>query len=247
MESDASVRSAEHHASPPSVTYTGYLRLPELLQLQTPLTADDRPHTQLSEHLFIVVHQSCELWLRHILLELRATLDALGRHPSHLHASVGHLRNAASCAAQLSAQTRVLEELPLAAFHDFRSRLGTASGAQSGQFHELYRIVGLDDPPGPLMAAVRRVMSYYGTTPARARLERAPGDVLYEVADALDRLAAGIRTWQEAHIHVVTRALGDDSGTGGTSGAQYLRSRARAPFPELRADLTAVDRLEEAV
>src|SRR6478609_8223304 len=55
------------------LSYGAYLRIPELLDLQTRL-ADPVAHDEL---LFIVVHQAYELWFRQVLFELESVRDHL--------------------------------------------------------------------------------------------------------------------------------------------------------------------------
>ncbi len=57
----------------PDLTYESYLRLPELLNLQT-LQSDPPAHDELQ---FIIVHQSYELWFRLLLYEVRSIIGHL--------------------------------------------------------------------------------------------------------------------------------------------------------------------------
>lgn len=216
--------------------YSGYLLLPELLSLQRPLTPPEQSHVRLSEHLFIVVHQACEIWLRQILLDLRSALDILQAENSGFDDAVTRLRRATSGVLLLAEQTAVLEWLPEEDFLNFRPRLGTASGQQSTQFHELFRLTGLIAPPGPVMEAVRRIAAAHGTSPDRLRLDHEPPHPLYLLADAMDGLAVAVWHWQITHVKVTSRLIGDRTGTAGSSGARFLRDRTRLPFPDLRAE-----------
>ena len=57
----------------PSIDYSSYLRLPELLELQCPQSSPEHP----DELLFIVVHQSSELWFKSLLHEMNTMVTAL--------------------------------------------------------------------------------------------------------------------------------------------------------------------------
>ena len=61
------------HGSAPSIDYSGYLRLPELLELQTLQSTPEHP----DELLFIVVHQASELWFKVLRHEMDTMITAL--------------------------------------------------------------------------------------------------------------------------------------------------------------------------
>src|SRR5437763_2053566 len=136
-------------------TYADYLKLDRLLALQEPGEDHD-------EMLFIVVHQTYELWFKEVLHELgylRALLagDDLPR--------AGHaMKRVLTILKVLVAQVDILETMTPLEFLSFRERLEAGSGFQSAQFRELEFVLGqkrqaaLEQfPPG---------------SPERARLER---------------------------------------------------------------------------
>ena len=118
------------------LTYGGYLRLDLLLSAQQPLS--DPPHHD--EMLFIIQHQTSELWLKLLIHELSA--------------AVGHLRNdrvgqfgkvVARCKRvldQLTAQWSVLETLTPSEYMEFREILGPSSGFQSLQYRTVEFLMG---------------------------------------------------------------------------------------------------------
>ncbi|MEV6686353.1 tryptophan 2,3-dioxygenase family protein [Streptomyces sp. NPDC051130] len=127
----------EGAAKSQDVTYSNYLRLPELLSLQVPLA--DGVH---DERLFITVHQVQELWFGQLLAELA---DARGRMLD------GDARTARVRLVRCVAITRVLIEgirplrgMPPREFHAFRGVLGSSSGAQSAQYVEIATLCGAD-------------------------------------------------------------------------------------------------------
>src|SRR6185503_13349728 len=69
--------------------YAGYLRINDLLELQHPLTPE--AHDEL---LFIVVHQSYELWFKLILHELRKARSEL--EAGRAHGAIGPLKRTAA-------------------------------------------------------------------------------------------------------------------------------------------------------
>jgi tryptophan 2,3-dioxygenase len=119
------------------VTYSGYLRLDQLLSAQQPRSAEH------DEMLFIVIHQIYELWFKQLLHELgklQAELEAGGT----THA-MRTLRRALAILKIVVAQLDVLETMTPTQFTRFRSWLGTSSGFQSAQFRELEAVLGRRD------------------------------------------------------------------------------------------------------
>ena len=125
-----------------AVTYTSYLKVDELLQLQSPLS-DGPEHDEL---LFITIHQVYELWFKQILHECEALQVALESGNSHRSlALLGRIRTIMkTCVAQLD----ILETMTPLHFNSFRGRLSSASGFQSAQFRELEAVLGRRDQAG---------------------------------------------------------------------------------------------------
>lgn len=122
-----------------SVTYSSYLRIPELLSLQSP-RADDPEHDEL---LFIVIHQTYELWFKTLLHEF-------GRAGSMLrggltHPALASLTRIRTIMKTLVSQVDILETMTPLQFESFRGRLEAASGFQSAQFRELEMVLGRRD------------------------------------------------------------------------------------------------------
>ncbi len=125
-------------------TYGSYLRVSELLDLQTCASVD--PETGRPEHdemLFIIIHQVYELWFKEILHELGHVIDELDRDnvPGARHT----LKRVLKIMKTLVAQIDVLETMTPAEFASFRSFLANASGFQSAQFRELEFVLGIKD------------------------------------------------------------------------------------------------------
>lgn len=122
-----------------SVTYASYLRLDELLHMQTPKSAGPTG-PEHDELLFIVIHQIYELWFKEMLHELDYVQELLRRNEparaSHLiHRVLTILKTAVT-------QLDVLETMTPLEFNAFRSFLDQASGFQSAQFRELEFVLG---------------------------------------------------------------------------------------------------------
>jgi tryptophan 2,3-dioxygenase len=131
-----------NHEHDKALTYTTYLRVDELLDLQTPVS-DGPEHDEL---LFITIHQVYELWFKQILHEsaaLQLTLESGNTHRSL--ALLGRIRTIMkTCVAQLD----ILETMTPLQFNSFRGRLSSASGFQSAQFRELEAVLGRRDQAG---------------------------------------------------------------------------------------------------
>src|SRR6201996_5166764 len=119
------------------VTYSGYLRLDQLLSAQQPKSSEH------DEMLFIVIHQIYELWFKQLLHEfgkLQAQLEA----GSTTHA-MRTLRRTLAILNIVVGQLDVLETMTPTQFTRFRDWLGTSSGFESAQFRELEAVLGRRD------------------------------------------------------------------------------------------------------
>lgn len=219
------------------LTYSNYLQLDTLLSMQEPRTSKTADRAVvLSEHFFIVAHQSTEIWLKQILADLVAATDALrpdfGSRDGDL--SLEHLERAARLIQLLHDQLVVLEKMPLRHFAEFRPHLGTASGAQSQQFHELDALLSDEDRPEGLFAAFSSFASDQGMSVGDVCQLGASAGVSHRISEALVDIGNGFWRWQVAHLTVISAMLGEQPGTAGSSGAGYIASRVRLPFSKLR-------------
>jgi len=121
------------------MTYSGYLQLDHLLAAQKPLSEP----VHHDEMLFIIQHQTTELWFKLLLHELRAAIryvQADDLEPSFkILARVKHIQ------AQLVSQWGVLETLTPTEYGQFRHVLGPASGFQSPQYRLVEFLLGNKD------------------------------------------------------------------------------------------------------
>ena len=115
-------------------TYGGYLDLDRVLQAQHPVTdAHD-------EMLFIVQHQTSELWMKLAIHEIRAAMDAIRN--DQLQPAFKMLTRVARIFEQLNAAWDVLRTMTPSEYTRFRSGLGPSSGFQSFQYREIEFLVG---------------------------------------------------------------------------------------------------------
>ena len=242
------------------LSYGSYLRVPELLELQQPLS-EPAHH---DETLFIVIHQVYELWFKQTLHELDAAVRFL--HAGDLLRVAKAFRRIHAIQRVLEQQVEILETMTPQEFNAFREHLNPASGFQSAQFREIEIRSGL-----PMS---KEAVEHLAITPhERARLERRLGEpTLYDALKAVlarsgfdvsthDALIATFRTiyehdeehyalyllledlidydermllWRGRHVRMVERMIGMKSGTGGSLGAAYLQTTLqRRFFPEL--------------
>lgn len=118
------------------MTYGGYLDLDTLLSAQQPLS--NPPHHD--EMLFIIQHQTSELWMKLLIHELSAALAHLRHNRVWQFGKV-----AARCKRvleQLISQWSVLETLTPAEYMQFRDVLGPSSGFQSLQYRQIEFLLG---------------------------------------------------------------------------------------------------------
>jgi tryptophan 2,3-dioxygenase len=148
------------------LTYSSYLKVPELLELQHPQSRPEH-HDEL---LFIIVHQTYELWFKELLHDLDAVVSnfqAAARNPlSHeeVYEAARLLRRCTEITRVLVEQFTILETMLPTHFLAFRGKLEPASGFQSEQFRELEFLCGLKD---------EKMLRYHRPTPeAHAQLER---------------------------------------------------------------------------
>ncbi|MEO3973080.1 tryptophan 2,3-dioxygenase family protein [Streptomyces sp. CAU 1734] len=241
-------------------TYSGYLRLPQLLDLRTHSPAGSR-----DELLFVTVHQAQELWFAQLLAELTGVRDHL--FEGDTRSARAGMDRALSIGEVLLTGLRPLRHLRPAQFHAFRAGLGSASGAQSSQFREIEVVCGApwtrETPlPEGLSAGERIRMERLSTEPtvwdafvalirkagfdtetresrsvAFARfaadpLGDGPSDILElaELSEALLRWDELWAEWRAGHVLLVERQIGGMPGTGGSTGMAHLRAGMHRRF-----------------
>lgn len=254
------------------ITYNEYLKVSDLLNLQEVVSTP--PHHD--ELLFIIIHQSYELWFKLILHELETAKE----HMQNAEVLKAHhfLKRCGEILKQLVQQIHILETMTPRDFLEFRTKLNPASGFQSIQFREIEFMAGLQET---------RYLRFFEDKPAqKAKLEarlkedslndiyfkmlkklgfKVPSNVkedyleqhpeeknialqtlkeiyidphrnmpLYILTEALIDFDEYLGLWRDHHVRVVERIIGFKIGTGGSSGAQYLKSTTRKQsFPLL--------------
>jgi len=253
-----------------SMSYGDYLSLDSILSAQHPRSPDH------NEMMFIVQHQTSELWMKLALYELSAALVAVRR--DELQPAFKMLARVSRILDQLVQAWSVLSTMTPSEYTAMRPYLGASSGFQSHQYRQIEFVLGnknaqmlkphehrpdvlaqvkatLDAPS--FYDEVIRLLARRGFPIAAERLERdwtqptthdasveaawltvyrepAQHWDLYEMAEELVDLEDSFRQWRFRHVTTVERIIGFKQGTGGTSGAPYLRKMLDVVlFPEL--------------
>jgi tryptophan 2,3-dioxygenase len=245
------------------LSYNKYLRVPELIELQT-LLSSPAHHDEL---LFITVHQAYELWFKQILHEIDAAIQLMTEDRAAAAASA--LRRVVEIEKLLIQQIHILETMTPISFLGFRDELNPASGFQSMQFREIEFSSGAKDERilrefagddfaherlqarknapslGDAFFALlsRRGFDTPGDEGAKDRRVQAIVEILthfetrneeFQLAEALLEHDEWFALWRSHHIKMVERMVGTKRGTGGSEGVGYLRTTLdKKFFPEL--------------
>lgn len=138
-----------------NLSYGRYLHLDEILDAQHPVSVPEH-HDEL---LFILQHQTSELWLKLVLHELREVLRRLAA--DQLRPALKGLARVKHIQRCLTEQWSVLATLTPSEYAEFRSFLGTSSGFQSYQYRAVEFLLGNKD---------RRMLSIFDDDPAAQKM-----------------------------------------------------------------------------
>lgn len=245
------------------LTYGSYLRVEQLLQQQV-LRSDPSAHDEL---LFITIHQVYELWFKQLLHELESVREAMfsGRlwWARHLlrrvdaieHVLIEQVNVLETMTPQDFLEFRALLA-PASGFQSVQFReLEFLSGAKDPKFLERFRGLTpaeearlrkrLEEPT--LWDGFLAVMRSHGLATGddqetlRSLLtvarNRQRFDQVWELAEGLVDHDENMALWRARHVAMVERQIGTKSGTGGSSGAPYLRGRLGLHFYPLLWEL----------
>jgi tryptophan 2,3-dioxygenase len=159
-----------------ALTYSSYLQVDELLKLQKPLS-DGPEHDEL---LFIIIHQTYELWFKQLLHEFEEAAAAMESGNSHYALAIlGRIRTIMKvCVTQVD----ILETMTPLQFNAFRDYLSSSSGFQSAQFRKVEAILGRRD-------------------------ERMAGHLPPEIQEEITSITAGNSIWDSFLIYVSKRGF----------------------------------------
>lgn len=235
------------------LSYGGYLRLPELLAQQEPESSAP------DELLFITVHQVYELWFKLLLHELESAREAMSagelwkaRHLfKRVHAVERVLVEQVDVLETMTPQDFLEFRAKLAPASGFQSvqfrELEFLSGAKDPRYLQRVRNAGEDE-----LARLRRrleeptLWDAYLTALSQRGLpisdeeimasllavarDRGAHDDLWQLAEDLLTHDETCAMWRMRHVQMVERQIGTKSGTGGSTGAPYLRERTRLHY-----------------
>lgn len=259
------------------MSYSDYLMLEKVLTAQEPLS------TAHDEMLFIIQHQTSELWMKLALHEITSAVRAV--REDRLEPAFKMLTRVARIFEQLNSAWDVLRTMTPSEYTEFRESLGQSSGFQSWQYRAIEFLAGnrnlamlrphahrpdLMEKLEAILAAPSlydeaiRLLARNGFDIGEEaerqdwRETRTENDkvfaawqtvyrnpqrywMLYELAEKLVDFEDYFRRWRFNHVTTVERIIGFKRGTGGTSGASYLKKMLEVElFPELwhvRTDL----------
>src|SRR5207237_3934150 len=120
----------------PSLTYASYLDLEKLLTLQQPRSTPP----EHDEMLFIIIHQTYELWFKQLLHEFEKIKKDFSE--GDLFGAIHSFKRVRTIMKVLVAQIDILETMTPSSFSSFRDWLETASGFQSVLFSEFDLVLG---------------------------------------------------------------------------------------------------------
>jgi tryptophan 2,3-dioxygenase len=176
-----------------SLTYNSYLHVEELKGLQ--ICQSDPPHHD--EPLFIIIHQTYELWFKLIIHELDLVIELM--RADKVRKATHFMKRVVAVMKLLVTQIHILETMSPRDFLAFRHKLNPASGFQSSQFREIEFMAGLKE---------ERMLSHFQSDQeAHAALterykNESLGDVFYDLLRhhgfKLPFPAAGSETDEEA-------------------------------------------------
>lgn len=243
----------------PKLSYNAYLKIRELTDLQETLS-DPTSHDEL---LFIIIHQTYELWFKQLLHEMDAAVGWMGE--GRMFRANHSLKAINKIEKVLVGQIHVLESMAQIGFLEFRDKLNPASGFQSMQFREIEFASGAKDEnilkffefdefafgrlkkrfESPTLADAFWALLGREGFETETKQERLDTTVeilthpekypdLFIMQDLLIDHDENIALWRYHHVLMVERMLGMKRGTGGSAGAGYLRTTLdKKFFPEI--------------
>ena len=223
-----------------SPTYSEYLRLEELLKLQTGVKGGKRSISNDELH-FILVHQNFELWFKLIINELRSTRDILASdyvEETKLPQAVHHMNRVIETFNLMAQQWKVMETLEPQDFLNFRDELGTASGFESIQMREMEALMGkkwIDGKPAGKDDSNEKSLyevtcDWLERTPIQGSTSASPDDENQVNGFISEYLAAHKKLYPDTHQDAVTFFEEDSSLRRRRAGLVFIESYRELPL-----------------
>ncbi len=223
-----------------SPTYSEYLRLEELLKLQTGVKGGKRSISNDELH-FILVHQNFELWFKLIINELRSTRDILASdyvEETKLPQAVHHMNRVIETFNLMAQQWKVMETLEPQDFLNFRDELGTASGFESFQMREMEALMGkkwIDGKPAGKDDSNEKSLyevtcDWLERTPIQGSTSASPDDENQVNGFISEYLTAHKKLYPDTHQDAVTFFEEDSSLRRRRAGLVFIESYRELPL-----------------
>jgi tryptophan 2,3-dioxygenase len=210
----------------------------------------DQSHNEM---LFIIQHQTTELWMRLVIHEISHIRQTLSTND--LPSAIKTFARVNKIVEQMNSSWDVLRTLTPTDYTEFRDILGSASGLQSQQYRliefmlgnrsknhhspeldkertrlslydEALHLLNRNDIDIPTVVLERDLSKTYNAHPDVVLAWK----VVYEeypdfseLAEKLIELEDRFRSWKFNHVSTVERVIGFKRGTGGTKGVAYLK------------------------
>lgn len=174
-----------HHKNYPPISYSEYLKTGSLLDLQSPRSSDFGKEAH-DEMLFIIVHQTYELWFRQILHEIDSVLNVFQQtvvQEEDMGRVVSRLTRIVEIQRLLVDQVSVLETMTPLDFLEFRDMLYPASGFQSVQWRLIENKLGLK-PTSRLKYNAQPYHAHVSAPEQKRLLESESAPSLFDRVDA---------------------------------------------------------------
>lgn len=214
--------------------YSEYVGADQILDLGFVVSADAAGASAKADELhFKRIHMESELSLAQVLTDMHCAVDFL-KPQTDVQKARFHLDRTAGIIKGMEAKLNLLRPpyFTQERFEEFRDLLAPASGSQSASFARVRHFLGLEGTESPIYKQFINAVAGHGTSiPV---VLRSPASPLYEVAHALLGVATAYESWAWSHYQNMRLVVGEKKeGTAGTLGADFLKGRMVAPFPEL--------------
>lgn len=221
------------------LNYASYLKLPQLFELQTPISVHKR-----AELIFIITHQAMELWLKVLLEEIENLYKLFRDTSSHTICLINGLDHCCQYWRVMVTQFDGIRALSPLEFFKFREVLGSASGSQSEQYKRLERYLGFQASRSTdldFKIAVTNFLHYQArklidadSSCQNLLLQLYQKSHEHEILmDKLIEFDEWFGRWKSEHVKLVKRMIGSTLGTAGSTSLELAKKIDQPIFDEL--------------
>jgi tryptophan 2,3-dioxygenase len=181
--------SKDHKYS--TIHYQKYLELDQLLSAQKLRSAELDSNPAHEEMLFIIVHQSYEIWFKQIIHELESVIEMFNKDnvdEKNIGIAIARMNRVITIFKLLVDHIPIMESMTALDFLDFRNYLFPASGFQSYQFRKIENLLGL--PESERMTYAGHHYAAFFTDEQKAELDHinTKSNLFQAVQDWLERI-----------------------------------------------------------